>query len=354
MRVTFVLPGAGNLPVGGFKIVYEYANGLARRGHTVCVVHPALLQRHSSLRGRGRALARYVLRRLSSSYHPRSWFHLDPRVRTSWVPSLHPRYLPDADAVVASAWQTAEWVCEYPQQKGERFYLIQHLETWSGAEDRVMATWGLPLRKIVIARWLQELATSMGEHAEYIPNGLDFQAFGIDIAPAARKPATGLMLYHEAEWKGSSDGLTALVRVKQRLPALEVALFGVPFAPSDLPAWIRYHRQPTQELLRALYNQSAVFVAPSRVEGWGLTASEALMCGCALAATDAGGHREFAFHEETALVSPAGQPGALADNIERLIRDDDLRIRLALTGHHSIGRFTWERALAAFEHVLLS
>jgi glycosyltransferase involved in cell wall biosynthesis len=354
MRVTFVLPGAGNLPVGGFKIVYEYANGLVRRGHTVCVVHPALLQKHSCLQDRGRALARYLLRRLPGNYHPRSWFHVDPRVRTRWVPSLHPRYVPDADAVVASAWQTAEWVGEYPQQKGERFYLIQHVETWSGAKERVMATWRLPLRKIVIARWLQELATSMGEHAEYIPNGLDFRAFGIDIAPAARRPATVLMLYHEAGWKGSSDGLAALFRVKERLPALEVALFGVPLAPSGLPGWIRYHRQPTQELLRALYNQSAVFVSPSRTEGWGLTASEALMCGCALAATDAGGHREFAFHEETALVSPTGQPDALAGNVERLVHDADLRIRLALAGHQAIRRFTWERAIAAFEHVLLS
>jgi glycosyltransferase involved in cell wall biosynthesis len=332
--------------------VYEYANGMVRRGHSVTVVHPALADRQSPLQTRARAWARYVDVRVRARYQPSHWFSLDGRVRISWVPSLHPRYMPDGDVVVASAWQTAEWLAEYPASKGNRFYLIQHLETWSGASDRVLATWRLPLRKIVIARWLLELARSMGETADYIPNGLDFDAFGIDVPVAARVPTRALMLYHQAEWKGSADGLAALARVKQRLPELEAALFGVPNAPTELPAWIQYHRQPTERLLRSLYNQAAVFLSPSRSEGWGLTATEAMMCGCALAATDAGGHREFAIHGETALVSPASDPEALANNVELLMRQPELRIGLALAGERYVQQFTWPRALAAFERVI--
>jgi glycosyltransferase involved in cell wall biosynthesis len=216
-----------------------------------------------------------------------------------------------------------------------------------------MATWRLPLRKIVISRWLLDVARSMGESAEYIPNGLDFEAFGLDVDPQSRSPFSTLMLYHQAEWKGTADGLDALARVKQRVPELEATLFGVPTAPSTLPPWVRYYRQPAQTLLRSLYNHSAIFVSPSRSEGWGLTASEALMCGCALAATDAGGHREFALHEETALVSPPANPEALAKNIERLLSEPERRTRLARTGHQFIGQFTWERALDAFERLIL-
>ena len=52
VRVTFVLPGAGSVPVGGFKVVYEYANRLSERGHTVTVVHTAQPDRQASTRER--------------------------------------------------------------------------------------------------------------------------------------------------------------------------------------------------------------------------------------------------------------------------------------------------------------
>ena len=39
MRISFVLPCSGRYPIGGFRIVYEYANRLADRGHQVSIVH---------------------------------------------------------------------------------------------------------------------------------------------------------------------------------------------------------------------------------------------------------------------------------------------------------------------------
>jgi glycosyltransferase involved in cell wall biosynthesis len=93
-------------------------------------------------------------------------------------------------------------------------------------------------------------------------------------------------------------------------------------------------------------------VAPSRTEGWGLTGCEALLCGAALVATDIDGHREFAFHEETALTSPARSPNALAENILRLINDPKLRIDLAKKGFQFVRQLTWERSTIGFESVL--
>ncbi|MCL4319149.1 MAG: glycosyl transferase family 1, partial [Firmicutes bacterium] len=39
MKITFVLPGYPYKPVGGFRIVYLYANYFAQQGHQVSVVH---------------------------------------------------------------------------------------------------------------------------------------------------------------------------------------------------------------------------------------------------------------------------------------------------------------------------
>ena len=351
MRICFLLPGYRQKPVGGFKVVYEYANRLVERGHYVTVIHPAASIQHAPVIYRIKKGVRFIQRKMDQGYKPGAWFNVRDRVHLLWVPSPREKYIPNADIIVATAWETAEWVAAYPDEKGLKYYLIQHQETWAGEEARVMATWKLPLHKIVIARWLADIAGELGESAEYVPNGLDFNAVGVDRPPEERDPATVVMLYHLSEWKGSKDGLQALKRVKKLIPDLQANLFGVPECPADLPDWVHYHRNPTPKKLRELYNGSAILIAPSRVEGWGLVPSEGLSCGCALAATDVGGHREFSFHDQTALVSPPCDPVALAKNIERLIGDRALRLRLARGGHEFIQQFTWEKAVAGIEDV---
>src|SRR3546814_16260425 len=57
MRISFVLPCSGRYPIGGFRIVYEYANRLADRGHQVSIVHfaafPALMPPKRLIRAAG-------------------------------------------------------------------------------------------------------------------------------------------------------------------------------------------------------------------------------------------------------------------------------------------------------------
>jgi glycosyltransferase involved in cell wall biosynthesis len=192
----------------------------------------------------------------------------------------------------------------------------------------------------------------MQELADYIPNGLNFQTFGLDLAPEMRDPHTVAMLYHTVEWKGSSDGLRALSRVKSIIPDLSVLAFGTFTRPSALPTWIQYYQNPPRSVLRELYNRAAIFVSPSWTEGWPLPPAEALQCGSALVATDIPGHREYAVPHETALLSPPRNSDALAVNIAHLLQNPQLRIRLAHAGHRHIQQFTWERALAKFEAVL--
>jgi glycosyltransferase involved in cell wall biosynthesis len=348
--VSFVLPSRGTHPVGGFKVVYEYANELARRGHRVAIVHPALIGNEQfSAFQYGKIAIRYFLRHIDKSYTPNAWFPIDPRVKLLWVPTLHPRYIPDSDVIVATWWRTAEWVASYPASKGRKFYLVQHLETWGGPEDRVLATWRLPLQKIVIARWLEAIANDMGEPAVYIPNGLNFNAFAIDVDPGERDAHRVMMLYHDEPWKGSTGGLAALDIARKQVPDLEAHLFGVHPAPAGFSGWIHYHQNPPQAGLRQLYNQASVFLAPSWAEGWPLPPAEAMMSGCAVAATNIGGHQEYCIAGQTALLSPSKNPEALAENLILLLQNPDRRIGLARAANEFIQQFTWERAGDAFE-----
>lgn len=352
MRITFVIPGSARFPVGGYKVAFEYANAFAMRGHQVTLIFPAMLDPTESLARRAYHLGRYVLWGITQSYGPGRWFQLDRRVAMHWTPSLQENHIPDGDAIIATGWPTAEFVARYAKNKGRKFYFIQHLETWWGDESRVLATWRLPLEKIVIARWLEEIARSCGEASTYIPNGLDQSALAIDVPIERRNPHSVLMLFHKYKWKGSDDGLRALKLARAQVPDLKAALFGIGPPPAHIPSWITYHRNPSQSRLRALYNEAAIFLAPSWTEGWPLPPAEAMLSGCAVVATDIGGHDEYAKHGVTALLAHAKEPESLARQLILSLTNQETRIRIAKEGNRFIRQFEWSPSADKFEAVL--
>jgi len=359
MKITFVLPGYPWKPVGGYRVVYEYANHLVARGHDVTVVHPRQLPNWNPsatpntyfwLRRKAGQLRNFVFR-------PKvTWQPINRRVRMLYVPDPTPRHIPDADAVFATWWATAELVMDYPSSKGKKFYLIQHYEIWGGPKERVDATWRMPFKKVVIAKWLYEKGLELGvpeDEMIHIPNGINHKIFRLEI-PIEDRPPRVVMMFSPAEWKGGRDGIEALELAKKEVPHLQAVLFGTSRRPNWLPSWIEYKRNPKMAtLVSEIYNRSAIYLCPSWTEGWGLPSAEAMACGCAVVSTDTGGVRDYAVHEETALLSPPKDPGALARNLVRLLKDDDLRIQLARAGHEKIQEFTWERSTKLLEKFLL-
>ena len=74
----------------------------------------------------------------------------------------------------------------------------------------------------------------------------------------------------------------------------------------------------TQENLNKLYNISDVLAVPSRVEGFGLVAVEALACGTPVIATNQGGLPEFINEKVGALVNAEDDSG-LAKEISKIL-----------------------------------
>jgi glycosyltransferase involved in cell wall biosynthesis len=354
MRITFVLPGWSiRKPVGGFKVVYEYANRLSERGHQINIVHPLLLfPQEARFKQK---IKRYAL--WTAKYFLRNnkvkWFSIFPKVNMLIVGSLEEKNIPKGDVLIATAWQTAEWVNQYDQNKGRKFYLIQGYEIWSGDEKRVRITWKFPLEKITVSKWLKDMAEEMGEQVSgYIPNGLDFDHFRLINPIKNRVPKTVAMLFSKIDCKGSNDGIKALNLVKKRIPDFRAVFFGVSPKGKGIPKWVKYHKNPSSKRLLNIYNSCSIFLAPSWHEGWSLPPAEAMACGCAVVSTDCGGILEYAEHEVNALLSPPEDPQALAQNILRLLGDDDLRMKLARAGYEQIQKFTWDKAVIKLEEVL--
>ena len=59
-----------------------------------------------------------------------------------------------------------------------------------------------------------------------------------------------------------------------------------------------------------------------------------------------------AFHHETALISDPEDVSSMADHVESLLIDDELRARLALQGRNYVERFDWGRSAEMLEDFL--
>lgn len=351
LRIVFVEPGASPVPVGGTRIVYEYANGLAARGHAVSVIHPVRLERSGSGLKQLRLSLRHAAWGLTGRWSPARWMTVHSGVRSLWVDSLKPGRFPDADIVVATTWNTVAPILRLPDRCGAKAFFAQSWDFGSAPEEPLRAAWAAPVTRIVNNRAMRAAAAEQGWVATYVPNGVSADGFGIDT-PVAERGNHVAMLYHPAPYKGSADALAALAIARRRAPYLSAEMFGARPRPSDIPDWIAYRRLPTREALRALYNRAAVFISASTNESWGLAPCEAGHCGAALAVTDNFGHREYARDGETALVGPPGDPAVLAANILRLLGDAGLRSELNTGLRETLATFSWSRSVEAMEQAL--
>ena len=95
--------------------------------------------------------------------------------------------------------------------------------------------------------------------------------------------------------------------------------------------------EPSERIYAAL----DVFCLPSRKEGLGVAALEAMASGLPVAASRVGGLAESVVEGETGFLVPPGDQGALGQALERLLSDPPLRRRMGLAGARRVGgRYT--------------
>src|SRR5581483_11235142 len=176
MRITLFVgrPDLG----GGARVISIYAERLQRRGHQVTVVarpprKPTLREwlRHKI---KGRPLPADTVPSPSYFTGKSFRFHVLDEYRPARAADV-----PDADVVIATWWETAEWVAAFPPSKGAKAYFVQHHEVFAGDPERINATWRLPLHKIAVAQWLVDLARDrFGDgDVSLVPNAVDLEQF---------------------------------------------------------------------------------------------------------------------------------------------------------------------------------
>jgi glycosyltransferase involved in cell wall biosynthesis len=343
MRITIILPFPVTKPVGGAKNMYEYANRFQARGHKVTVLHS--IKRPFKKSSMPVFISQFIFW-LRAVARPK-WFPLNKEIKSVIVPEISNKHVPDGDILFSTWWQMAYAIEKLSPSKGKKFNIIQDYEVWKGQDERLHASYRLPLHHMVIAPYLEEIVVKhTGRIPLFVPSAVDIEKFYIRKPIESREPASVMMLYSEEPRKGTQYGIEALKRLKEKFPTLKATLFGV-YEKPDLPGWISYHQKPSN--LPELYNSHAIFFTPSLGEGWGLPPAEAIACGCALVCTAIGGHA-YAIDEETALTMPPKDVEKMVEKLNRLVADNASRIALAKRGHHYlVNNFTFDIAIKKLE-----
>lgn len=308
--------------MGGVTALYEFANGLARRGH---VVHIA----HGSFWGRPGV----------ASLQELDWFRFEPGIEHHF--GVTPIPLPAADVIFGT---------EAPPELGLPVLIVQGFAMFPEEMERV--TFRTPCLKVCVASWLVDRGIGYGVEPDqlvHVPMGIDHETFRV-THPIDARPRQVAMLYNSHPAKGWVPGWETLERVHDHMPEVRALLFGTERPDRPLPEWTTFFYDPDPNVLvEAVYNQCRVFLQPSLYEGFGFTAVEAMACGAALVSTDNGGSADYAKDGETALVAPPGDVDQLTSQVESLLRDDERRVELAIAGRDYVQRFRWDRAAALLE-----
>ena len=314
---------------GGHSTIYNLLSRLEERGHTVSTWLYDPVGRHA---GEWPAVIRSNLREffrpISGPVHKGfdEWF--------------------GADVALATGWDTVYAVQRLPHCRA-RAYLVQDHEPefFATSAESVFAerTYGEGLFTIAASPWLSDLV-----QRRYGARGTSFQ-LGVDgdiyrPREVPRRRDTVIFYAREVTARRAVPlGLLALQELDRRRPGLRFVLFGndrpidAPFAYDDLGV-------ASPDELAWAYSEATIGLSLS-LTNYSLIPQEMLACG--LPCVELSGRAiESVFGADGPIELAGADPIQIADALERLLGDVDLRERRAAEGRAFTAAHTWDRAAA--------
>ena len=219
--------------------------------------------------------------------------------------------------------------------------------------------WGRADRVIAISSAVAEVLVGSGirrERITVVHSGIPVEGarpverLGIrellGLAPSARVAANVAALVPH---KDHATLLAAAKQLEHRHPDLHWVVAGDGELRSSLEAQIgelrlrgRVHLMGHMDNPERLIADADIFVMSSRQEGLGTSVLEAMALGIPVASTAAGGLPEM-LGQGAGLLTPPGDPAAMAEAIDRILTDPALRGRLIERARVEVLRFTDRR-----------
>lgn len=350
MNINFFISSCPKCAVGGVKVIYEYANYLAKRGHKVYVTFDGrqVFVRHFL----PEIFRKIIVKIVIIGFRP-NWFKLDNGIKKKVLFKLNSDSFVNADIIVATDVMSALPVSNLGKEKGKKIYLIQDFENWNCTDEDVYQTYNLGMTNIVVANWLKSIVDAHSEIPAYlVSNCINTEVF--KNKGAERIKHSIVFHYRSADYKGPEYAIEAIRILEEKYPDLKVEVISIEDAPNNLPKSCTFHHRLNAEEIAEINNRNQVFMCTSVEEGFGLPGLEAMACGCAVVSSSYRGVLEYAIDGENSLLSPVRDVDAMVNNIVRLFEDDELRKRISENGVKTGKERSLEKSAQKFEEVLIN
>ena len=329
------------------------AQELHQRGHRVVVVAGRAPAESLTARLRKLVRTREQVRCAEPDFQHFSGSNVDVRVLDPGEVLLRSPKVPRADVVVATWWETAEWVASLPSDYGVKVYYVQGHETYPHLpEMRVRATYQLRMHKIAVSKWLCEvMATEYRDRdVSLAPNAVDTRHFDAPPRNRSANPTVGFIYSWDAI-KGVDAVIDAIQRTRKSIPALRVLAFGAvrPSRNLPLPEGTEFHYRPTQGSIPGLYARCDAWLFGSRHEGFGLPLLEAMACRTPVVGTRAGAASELLAEGRGRVVDVDDSDAMARCLIEILRLPKPEWARVSESCRAEAERYDWTRCTSAFE-----
>jgi glycosyltransferase involved in cell wall biosynthesis len=318
LRISFVEP---HLELyGGIRRVMELSNRLVRLEQDVTIYHP--------------------------TGEPCEWMEGEAKVRP-----LSGLYRDDHDVIIfndppdyrhvrraKAALKVFYILCLYDREQLKKFS-AKILWPRKGRMMSLKRALQMPFVRMANATWMQRyLRDELHLDAELLIGGVNRDMFHPVRVRKTEGAFNILCSGDPRERKGMETIRRAVDAVMQKHPNVRLDTY--------------YGKAIPQEKMAETYASADLFLDAQRYAGWNNPVAEAMACGVPVVCTDIGAVADFAFHEETALLVPVGDAGALAAAVERMIGDEALRRRLKSNALNKIAGFDWDRSARRLVHLL--
>ena len=351
MRINILSPGF--YKSGGLLTIYDYSNRFVENGHEVTLYIPKKIynlqvDKFQPIDKLRRIVHRFRIDREKYLLELKK-YKFDIKI----VPSLKNRYIDDADITVATAWPTAFDLNSYETSKGKKVYFVQDYEVWDSNIKYVDMSYKLPVNKIVISKYLQDLLRNkFNTDSEIVLTSINFQLFNNE-QKIFNENSVLLFVYSEANRKNIKMIMQSMEYIHEKYPNVVIKSFG--FEKKEIiPVYIEYSENPSLEDRIKLYCNSDIFLLSSNFEGFGIPPAEAMACRCAVVSTDVGAISEYSENNVSSLIVPSGNLDKFIKAIEYLINNKKEIERISIAGYNNVReKLNYEESVKKFENLLV-
>jgi glycosyltransferase involved in cell wall biosynthesis len=219
-----------------------------------------------------------------------------------------------------------------------------HLTRWPTAAP----TMRLADRLVTPSGYLVDVFALFGLKGQYIHNFVDTTRFRF----RQRRPFRPVFLSNRSLEPLYNTGCTlrAFARIQARYPDAQLLIAGGGSQRKALEALGRELGLRNVEFLgpvphsrmHELYDAADIYLNSPNVDNMPVSIIEAYASGLPVATTKAGGIPYIVRHEETGLLTPVGDPEALAEAAMRFLREQDFAERIVAQAREQCNQYTWE------------